>query len=52
MCAKIINQAIQPGDVVYGKVLARYSNGLTVKVLCTGEPIVRYLADVNIKVIS
>lgn len=45
-----ILEIIQPGDIVYGTVLQRSSSGLLIKVLCTGEPLVRYLGDITIKV--
>ncbi|CAD7085537.1 unnamed protein product [Hermetia illucens] len=44
-----ILEVIQPGDIIYGMVLSRTAYGVVVKVLCTGEPVFRYLADITIK---
>lgn len=44
-----ILEVIQPGDIIYGIVSSRSTTGVMIKPLCTGEPVYRYLADVNIK---
>ncbi|XP_055905074.1 tetratricopeptide repeat protein 14 homolog isoform X2 [Eupeodes corollae] len=41
--------AVKPGHIVYGIVTKTTATAILVKVLCTREPLVRYLADINVK---
>ena len=41
---------VRPGDIVYGQVISRSSSFCMIRVFCTGEPLIRYLVDVPIKV--
>lgn len=42
-------EAVKPGSIVYGVISKPFPNGMLVKVLCTREPLIRYLADLNLK---
>ncbi|XP_037034016.1 tetratricopeptide repeat protein 14 homolog isoform X2 [Bradysia coprophila] len=46
---KHVYSLLQIGDVVYGTVHNKINSGMFVKLLCTGEPTVRFLGDLTIR---
>ncbi|KAJ6648453.1 Tetratricopeptide repeat protein 14 like, partial [Pseudolycoriella hygida] len=46
---KHIYSLLRVGDIVYGTVHNKINSGMFVKLLCTGDPTVRFLSDLNIR---